>query len=212
MIAGVLGKKLGMTQVFDENGTAVGVTVLEVGPCTVLQIKTEEKDGYSAIQLGFADKKRSRATKPETGHVRKVDSEPKKFVREIRCDAGDASGGVEAGATVGVSVLEGVDSVDIIGQMKGRGFTGVMKRWGFHGQSATHGVKRRHRSPGSIGASASPARVIKGVKMAGRMGGCRRTSLNLKVVDIDVENNLLIVRGAVPGANGGHVLVRPSNR
>lgn len=209
MIAGVLGKKLGMTQMFDENGTAVGVTVLEVGPCTVLQVKTPEKDGYSAVQLGFADKKRSLATKPETGHVKKVDAEPKKFVREVPCDEGDE---VEPGATVGVAVLEGVEFVDVIGQIKGRGFTGVMKRWGFHGQSATHGIKRRHRAPGSIGASASPARVIKGVKMAGRMGGCRRTSLNLKVVDVDVENNLLIVRGAVPGANGGHVIVRPSNR
>ena len=209
MIGGILGKKLGMTQVFDESGVAVGVTVLEVGPCAVLQVKTPESDGYRAVQLGFGDKKRSRATKAETGHVKKVGTEPKRFVREVPCDESDE---VALGSEIAVDVLEGIERVDVIGVMKGRGFAGGMKRHGFHGQSATHGTKRRHRAPGSIGASASPSRVIKGMRMAGQMGNCRRTALSLKVVSVDKDNNLLVVRGAVPGANGGHVIVRPSKR
>ena len=209
MIGGVLGKKLGMTQIFDGDGTSVGVTVLEVGPCQVLQVKTRESDGYCAVQLGFEDKKRRRATKSETGHVKKANAEPKKFVREVSYDEGDP---VQLGETIGVDLLEDAPRVDVIGTMKGRGFAGVMKRWGFRGQSATHGTKRRHRAGGSIGASASPSRVIKGMKMPGHMGACRRTALSLKVMSVDKENNLLLVRGAVPGANGTHVVVRPSSR
>ena len=209
MIRGVLGKKLGMTQIFDDRGAAVGVTVLAVGPCTVLQVKTPERDGYSAVQLGYENKRRTLAKKPETGHVKKANAEPKKFVREVPVDAGDA---LELGSAVGLELLEGVEHVDVTGKMKGRGFAGVMKRWHFAGMGASHGCKRRHRAPGSIGSSAWPSRVIKGKKMGGHMGACRRTSLNLRVVGIDKENGILLVQGAVPGANGGHVIIRPSKR
>lgn len=209
MIRGMLGKKLGMTQVYDQKGVARGVTVLAVGPCTVLQVKKVEGDGYEAVQLGFEDKRRSLAKKPESGHVKKAGAEPKRFIREVPVDAGEA---VDMGSEVGLDVLEGVARVDVTGVMKGRGFTGGMKRWGFHGLSASHGTKRRHRAPGSIGASASPSRVIKGMRMAGHMGACRRTVLNLMVVEVDKEKNLLVVNGAVPGANGGYVIIRPSRR
>ena len=215
-----------MTQIYQENGTAVPVTVLEAGPCTVLQVRTTQRDGYQAVQLGFADKPRRVASKPERGHVRKLKSkvkkvvdekeveeeievEPKRFVREFRED-GPSS--FAEGQLITVSLFQDVKAVDVIGTSKGKGTAGVMKRHNFHGLPASHGVKRKHRSAGSIGASADPARVFKGTRMAGRMGNVRSTVRNLKVVKIDTDNNLLLVRGAVPGPNGGFVMIRKTNK
>jgi large subunit ribosomal protein L3 len=206
-VVGLLGRKIGMTQVFDEDGTVRGVTVLEMGPCQVLQVRTEEKDGYAAIQLGFDDKPRRRATKAERGHVAKVSAEPKRFVREIRLDAAAEQ---EAGAVLTVDVFNDIKKVDVTGTMKGRGFAGVMKRHGFPGLEATHGVQRKNRAAGSIGCSAFPSRVVKGRRMNGQYGNCKNTVRHLKVVRIDIENNCLLVEGGVPGPNGGYVLVRKS--
>ena len=226
MAVGLLGRKIGMTQIYQENGMAVPVTVIEAGPCTVLQVRTRERDGYEALQLGFADKPRRVATKPERGHVRKLKSkiekledgkkveqevevEPKRFIREFRQDG---STSFTEGQVLTVTLFESVKAVDVIGTSKGRGTAGVMKRHHFHGLPASHGVKRKHRSGGSIGASADPARVFKGTRMAGRMGAVRSTVRNLKVIKIDPEMNLLMVRGAVPGPNGGFVMIRKTNK
>ena len=235
---GILGRKVGMTQVYNsESGVVTPVTVIEAGPCTVLQVRTEEKDGYSAVQLGYLDKSRpkdgrsrsrqSQARRSERGHVAKIGSgrsrkmaasgvelrpkaecEPKKFVRELRGGAD----GVEVGQEIGVGVLEGVAAVDVVGTSKGRGYAGVMKRHNFSGQRATHGVKKCHRYPGGTGMSAAPSRVFKGKRMAGRYGGERVTTRNLKLVKVDAERNLLLVEGAVPGPNGGFVVVRETNK
>jgi large subunit ribosomal protein L3 len=212
MRVGLLGRKVGMTQIYQEDGTAVPVTVLECGPCTVLQVRTEERDGYPAVQLGFADKKRRNATQAERGHARKVNAEPKRYVREIRQETADDLGGVAEGQTLTVEVFNEVKSVDVIGTSKGRGFTGVMKRHGFKGLRATHGVKRMHRHPGSSGPSADPAHTRKGIRKPGRHGFARVTVRNLRVVRIDPANNLLLVRGAVPGPNGGFLTVRQTNK
>ena len=209
MAVGLLGRKVGMTQIYQESGTAVPVTVLEAGPCTVLQVRTKERDGYDAVQLGFLDKPRRLATKPERGHVAKVNAEPKRFVREFREDGASS---LAAGAVVTVELFKDVKAVDVIGTSKGKGTAGPMKRWGFKGLPASHGVKRKHRSPGSVGGSADPARVFKGQKMAGRMGNARSTMRNLKIVKIDAEANLILVRGAVPGPNGGFVMIRKTNK
>jgi large subunit ribosomal protein L3 len=195
MRVGLLGRKVGMTQIYLEDGTAVPVTVLECGPCTVLQVRTEERDGYAAVQIGFADKKRKSATQAERGHAKKVGAEPKRFVREIRQDDAAALAAVAAGQTLTVEL-----------------FTGVMKRHGFKGLRATHGVKRMHRHPGSSGPSADPAHTRKGIKKPGHHGHARVTVRNLKVVRIDPANNLLLVRGAVPGPNGGYLTVRQTNK
>ena len=205
MNVGLLGRKVGMTQIFQEDGTVVPVTVIECGPCKVLQIRTAERDGYHALQLGFADKKRKNASQAERGHAKKVDAEPKRFVREVRQD-GPVD--VAEGTTLGVDVFAEIPSVDVIGTSKGRGYTGVVKRYGFRGLRATHGVQRMHRHPGSSGPSADPARVFKGVKKPGQHGNVRKTVRNLKVVRVDAENNLLLVRGAVPGPRGSVVEVR----
>ncbi|MEZ6070431.1 MAG: 50S ribosomal protein L3 [Pirellulales bacterium] len=216
-----------MTQLFDDTGTVIPVTVIEVGPCHVLQTRTAERDGYEAVQLGFVDRPRRLASRSERGHVAKLDSkrsrkrtaagvealpkpdcEPKKFIREIRGPAA----GREIGDELRVDVFENVKAVDIVGTSKGRGTAGVMKRHNFSGQRASHGVKKVHRHPGSIGCSAFPSRVPKGRRMAGRYGNERSTMRNLKVVKIDVEQNLLIVRGAVPGPNGGFVVVSETNK
>ena len=210
MIVGLLGQKVGMTQIFEEDGTAVPVTVLRVGPCTVLQVKTPERDGYYAIQLGFDDKPRGKATKPERGHAKKhANAEPKRFIREIRQD-----GPVDwkEGDVLTVSLFEGISAVDVTGTSKGRGTAGTMKRGGFGGLPASHGVKRKHRSPGSIGATTDPGRVLKGKKMAGHMGNARVTVRNLKVVRVYPEENLLLVCGGVPGPNRGYVIVRQSKK
>lgn len=212
MRVGLLGRKIGMTQIYLEDGTAVPVTVIECGPCTVLQVRTEERDGYSALQLGFSDKKRKSATQAERGHAKKVEAEPKKYVREIRQAAGSDTASVNAGQTLTVDVFSAIPRVDVIGTSKGRGFTGVVKRHGFKGLRATHGVKRMHRHPGSSGPSADPSHTRKGIKKPGQYGNARTTVRNLKVVRVDAENNVLLVRGAVPGPNGGFITVRQTNK
>lgn len=210
MNVGLLGRKVGMTQIYQDDGTAVPVTVLECGPCTVLQIRTEERDGYHAVQLGFQDKKRKSASQAERGHARKVDAEPKRYVREIRQEA--AAEGVNEGQILTVEVFSEIKAVDVIGTSKGRGYSGVMKRHGFKGLRATHGVKRMHRHPGSSGPSADPSRTRKGIRKPGQFGNARITVRNLKVVRIDAENNLLLIRGAVPGPNGGYLMIRQTNK
>jgi len=212
MRVGLLGRKVGMTQIFEANGTAIPVTVLECGPCTVLQVRTAGRDGYIAVQLGFADKRRKVATQAERGHARKVGAEPKRYVREIRQDSPADLGDVAEGQTLTVEVFNEIKSVDVIGTSKGRGFSGVIKRHGFKGLRATHGVKRMHRHPGSSGPSADPAHTRKGIRKPGQYGNARITVRNLKVVRVDPVNNLLLVRGAVPGHNGNFLMIRQTNK
>lgn len=207
MTIGLLGRKLGMTQLYNEQGEVAPVTVIQAGPCSVLQVKTQEGEGYTSIQIGFEDKTKKRATKAEVGHCLKIKASPKRFVREIRND--DISTEYKSGQVLTVDIFENIEKVDIIGTSKGKGFAGVVKRWGFSGGPATHGCTT-HRSPGSIGAGTDPGRVIKGKKMPGRMGGVRTTVRNLDVVKVDKDENLLIVRGAVPGPNGGYIIIRKS--
>lgn len=209
MTVALLGRKVGMTQVYDEAGVLHPVTVISVGPCQVLQVKSQDKDGYNAIQLGYQDKERRKATKAERGHVAKVNAEPKRLVREVRL-AGPAT--EEPGATLTVELFKEIPAVDVTGTMKGRGTAGVMKRHGFRGLETTHGVQRKHRAGGSIGSNTSPGRVLKGVKMGGRYGNTKSTVRNLKVIRVDVENNVLLVEGGVPGPNGGFVMVRKTNK
>jgi len=178
--------------------------VLKAGPCTVLQVKTPERDAYAAVQLGFVDRPRRRATQPERGHARKANTEPKRYVREFGLLADES---LEAGQELTVAALAGVQYVDVAGVTKGRGFTGVVRRYGFSGLGASHGVERKHRSGGSIGMSATPSRVHKGTEMAGHMGAVQRTARNLEVVRIDEENHLLVVKGSVPGPRGGVVTI-----
>jgi len=209
-INGILGKKIGMSQTYTEDGVLTPVTVIQAGPCCVVQVKTPERDGYGAVQLGFDEQRRRRATKPAMGHARKAGIEPQRFVREIRTE-GDT--GLETGQVVTLDVLQGVRHVDVVGTSKGKGFAGVMKRWGFSGLGASHGTSKVHRAPGSIGAASDPIKAVpKGKHMAGRMGNSRCTVRNLRVVRLDQERNLLLVRGAVPGANGTYVIVKPGAR
>lgn len=233
MALGLLGLKVGMTQVYDEAGKLAPVTVLQVGPCPVLQIRNQERDGYDALQLGFLDKPRRKATRPEQGHVSsklsskrrkqraeagivmppKPDTEPQRYIREFRLEA--ASEAKVGDVLKAEQVFQGVKAVDVTGTSKGCGTAGAMKKHGFHGLPASHGVKRHHRSPGSVGSHASnrgSGRPKKGKRMAGRHGASRSTSRNLLLVQVDATNNLLLVRGAVPGPNGGLVLVRPTNK
>jgi len=207
MVEGIIGRKLGMTQVFLEDGRVAPVTVLKAGPCVVVQRKTETKDGYEAVQLGLVDPKAARlANKPMRGHHDKAGIPPTRVLREFRIETGAE---LKEGDRVLVDIFDGVDKVDVIGTSKGKGFQGVMRRHGFRGGRATHG-SMFHRAPGSIGASAFPSRVMKGMRAAGRMGGDRVTVKNLQVVRLDVEKNILVVRGAVPGATGSRVLIRKS--
>ena len=203
-MAQLIGKKLGMTQVFEESGSLVPVSVIEVGPCPIVQVKTEDKDGYSAVQLGFGSKRESLATKPMLGHYKASGAQPQRILREMRVD--DTSE-YKVGESLSVDVFEGADKVDVVGVTKGRGFAGAIKRHGFHRGPETHG-SHSHRELGSVGMCATPARIFKGKRMAGRMGGVRQTAKNLRVVKIDAENNLLYVKGAVPGASNNLVLVR----
>ncbi len=233
MPLGLIGMKVGMTQIYDDRGKISPVTVLEVGPCPVLLIRNQERDGYDAVQLGFRDKPRTKATRAERGHVaadfssnrrkalaaagvplaEKADCEPQRHIREFRL-------AIPATTKVGniltaAEVFQGVPAVDVIGNSKGRGFTGSMKRHNFHGLPAAHGAKKVHRSGGSIGSHASnrgSGRPKKGHLAAGRYGGTRTTVRNLSIVKIDSDNHLVLVRGAVPGPNGGIVLVRPTNK
>ena len=202
---GILGTKLGMTQVFDELNRIVPVTVVQAGPCVVTQVRTQEKDGYQAVQLAFGAIDPRKVNKPETGHFAKAGVTPRRHIAELRTtDAGEYSVGQEITA----EVFEGGSVVDVTGTTKGHGTAGVMKRHGFHGLGAGHGVQRKHRSPGSIGACATPSRVFKGVRMAGRMGHARVTTQNLTVHRVDAESGLLLIKGAVPGPKGGLVFVR----
>ena len=206
-VKGILGRKIGMTQVFDETGKAVPVTVVEAGPCRVAQVKTPERDGYTAIQLAFGEARR--ATKPVVGHFKKANVDPSRYLVELRLDdLGDYAPGSEIKA----DVFESGETVDVIGVTKGKGFAGAMKRHNFKGQGASHGNQAKHRAPGSIGACATPARVFKGTRMAGHMGHRRVTTLNLRVITADPERNLLLIRGAVPGPRGGLVMVRSAVR
>lgn len=227
MALGILGRKVGMTQIFGEAGEMIPVTIIEAGPCHVLRVLTAERDGYEAVQLGFGDRPRAKANRADRGQVAKLDSkrskrlaqsgtatpqkadcEPKRFVREFR----GAPGELSVGAVVAVPAFEGVKAVDVTGISKGRGFAGVMKRHNFSGQRASHGVKKVHRHAGGTGCNTFPARTFKGKRMAGQLGAERCTMRNLRLVRVDAENNLLVVRGAVPGPNGGYVMVRPTNK
>src|SRR5689334_9848970 len=202
---GILGRKLGMTQVFDEGNRVVPVTVIEAGPCRVVQLKTPERDGYAAVQLAFGDTKAARLSKPELGHLKAANVEATKYLAELRVD--DLAG-FELGQVLKADVFEAGERVDVTGISKGKGFAGVMKRHNFKGQGAAHGNHKKHRAPGAIGACATPARVFKGLRMAGQYGNTRVTTLNLQVVEGDAERNLLLVKGAIPGPNGGLVFVR----
>ncbi|MEU9507555.1 50S ribosomal protein L3 [Micromonospora sp. NPDC048170] len=203
-VKGILGAKLGMTQVWDNN-RVVPVTVVEAGPCVISQVRSAEKDGYSAVQLAYGTIDPRKVKKPISGHYAKADVAPRRHIVELRtADAADYSLGQE----ITVEEFPAGVSIDVTGKTKGKGYAGPMKRHGFHGLRASHGVERKHRSPGSIGACATPGRVFKGTRMAGRMGGVRYTVQNLTVQAVDTENNLLLVRGAIPGPKGALVLVR----
>jgi large subunit ribosomal protein L3 len=202
---GILGEKLGMTQVWDAANRLVPVTVVKAGPCVVTQVRTPERDGYGAVQLGFGSVDPRKVNKPETGHFEKAGVPPRRYLIELRTT--DAST-YEVGQEVTAEVFEAGALVDVVSTSKGKGFSGVMKRHGFAGLGAGHGVQRKHRSPGSIGACATPARVFKGLKMAGRHGGVRTTTLSLKVHAVDAEKGLLLIKGAVPGPSGALVFVR----
>lgn len=207
MKKGIIGKKIGMTQIFDEVGNVIPVTVIEAGPCVVAQLKTVENDGYDAVQLGFADVKEKHLTKPEIGHFAKAGVANKKYLKEFRLD--DCSG-YAVGNTVTADIFAAGDKIDVTGTTKGRGYTGAVKRWGHHMLCATHGVGPIHREVGSMGANSTPSRVYKNKKMAGQYGNEQVTILNLNVVKIDKENNLIAVKGAIPGAKGGIVFIRDS--
>jgi large subunit ribosomal protein L3 len=206
---GLLGKKLSMTRIFDDQGRVVPVTVIEAGPCHVTQVKTPEADGYHAVQLGFGSRREILLTKPLLGHLKKSDAPPVALIREFRqAEAVE----VQPGDTLTVEQFQVGDKVHVTGISKGRGFAGVMKRHGFHGHKASHGTHESFRGPGSIGSSASPSRVFKGKRMPGHMGVDRVTVRNLTVIKVDQENNLLLVKGAVPGARNGWLEIRKQPR
>jgi large subunit ribosomal protein L3 len=214
-MAMLLGKKVGMTQVYDKLGKLVPVTVIQAGPCVVMQVKTAETDGYNAIQLGFDEMKSTRRNRPEVGHAKKAKTTPKRFVREVRLPD-DAEEPCAAGESVTVSAFSEEKFVDVVATSKGKGFAGVMKRHGFGGFPASHGTERKHRAPGSISSFASDAGhgpgPKKGKRMAGHMGDCRVTAKNHELVAIDEEQNLLVVKGSVPGPAGGYCVVRSAKR
>lgn len=205
-MTGILAKKIGMTQIF-EDGKFIPVTVIQAGPNFILQKKTVENDGYSALQLGFDEKKEKNTTKPLMGIFTKAGVTPLRFVKELKVEATDS---YELGQELKVDTLTGVEFVDITGTSKGKGTAGVMKRHNFSGNRATHGVSRNHRKGGSIGMSSWPGKVLKNKKMAGQYGNANVTVQNLKVIRIDAENNLLLVKGAVPGAKNGYIVVKPA--
>lgn len=227
MSKGILGRKVGMTQIYDDSGQAIPVTVIQAGPCHVLQLRTVDRDGYEAVQMGYLDRPRHLASRSERGHVAKLtskrskrrsaagvellekaDCEPKRFVREFK----GPTEGYEVGQEIKVDTFSEVQAVDVIGTSKGRGYAGVMKRHNFAGQRASHGVKKVHRHAGGTGMSAWPSRLFKGKRMAGQYGNAQVTVRNLKVVGVDAENDLLLVHGAIPGPNGGMLLVRETNK
>lgn len=204
-VKGILGRKLGMTQVWDADNRVIPVTVIQAGPCRVVQLKTPERDGYSAVQIAFGSAKEQRLTRPELGHLEKHGAGPSKHLAEVRVD--DLSP-YAVGQVISADVFAAGERVDVTGISKGKGFAGTMQRHNFKGQGASHGNHKKHRAPGSVGACATPARVFKGMRMAGQYGNVRTTTLNLEVVEGDAERGLLLVKGAVPGPNGGIVFVR----
>lgn len=205
---GIIGRKVGMTQVFDAAGQVIPVTVIEAGPCYVTQVRTQERDGYTAVQLGFGEVKAQRLTKGQVGHLQRVNIPPLRHLREFRTKETD----VEEGERITVDVFEKGERVDVVGVSKGRGFAGGIKRHGFNRQPKTHGQSDRERAHGSVGSTSTPGRVFKGSRMAGHMGSERVTSQNLEVVVVDPERNLLAVRGSVPGAKGGIVMIKAARK
>jgi len=204
MSIGILGKKVGMTRLFGEHGEVIPVTVIEAGPCHVVQVKTKATDGYEAVQIGFGEKKENTVNKPAQGHFRKANVPPLRALREFRVDSVE---NFQVGEQLTAEIFSAGELVDIRGISKGKGFSGVMKRWGFKGGKASHGAET-HRHPGSIGASSDPSRVFKNLPMAGRMGGKQVTVQNLEVVKVDAERNLLVVKGSVPGPRNGMLMIR----
>lgn len=209
MSIGLLGRKVGMTRVFTDEGVSVPVTVLEVAGNRVAQVRTPEKDGYAAVQLAFGSRRNSRVTKPEAGHFAKAGVEAAELLREFRVDAQVAQT-YQPGAAVGADIFSAGQRVDVSGVTKGKGFAGTIKRHNFHSQRASHGNSRSHNVPGSIGMAQDPGRVFPGKRMSGHMGSVAQTTQNLELVRVDAERGLLLVKGAVPGAKGGHVVVRPA--
>ena len=208
---GMIGRKVGMTQVFDEQGNVIPVTVIEAGPCYVTQVRNAERDGYAAVQLGFSETKPSRLTRGQLGHLQKKNLPALKVLREFRVRDEDLAD-LEEGSEIKVDVFDKGDLVDIIGTSKGRGFAGTIKRHGFGRGPKTHGQSDRERAPGAIGMCAAPGRTLKGQRMGGRMGNDRVTMQNLEVVVVDAEKNLLAVRGSVPGTKGGIVVIKPARK
>lgn len=206
MVNALLGRKLGMTRIFTEDGRWIEVTLLQAGPCTVVQRKTEDKDGYEAVQVGFEDRKETKVTKPLRGHFKRAGVLPKRVLREFRVETASP---LKPGDEIRSDIFKAGDRVDVSGTSKGKGFAGVQKRHGFRGGPGTHG-SNFHRAPGSIGQSAYPSKVIRGKRMPGRMGNASATTQNLEVIEVDPEKNLLVVRGCVPGAKGGLVVVKHS--
>ncbi|MFN8532081.1 MAG: 50S ribosomal protein L3 [Dehalococcoidia bacterium] len=200
---GILGKKLGMSQVFRQDGRVVPVTAIEAGPCTITQLKTQEKDGYSAVQVGYGTRKK--INRPQRGHLRKSGAPAVRYLREFRLSDDPA---LELGATIDVGIFKAGDHVDVVGVSKGKGFAGVVKRHGFRGGPKTHGQSDRHRAPGSVGSGTTPGRVLRGLRMAGHMGHERVTVQHLEVIEADPKRNLLLLKGSVPGADNGLLIIR----
>jgi large subunit ribosomal protein L3 len=205
---GILGRKIGMTQIYVEDGTAIPVTVIKAGPCLVVQRRTAEKDGYEAVQIGLVEERPAKVSKPEAGHFKKAGVAPVRRIEEFEIVAGEE---LNAGDEIRASIFQEKDWVDVVGTSKGKGYQGVMKRHGFAGGRGSHG-SMFHRAPGSIGSSAFPSRVFKGMRMGGRMGGERVTTKNLQIVKIDADLNLIYVRGAVPGPKTGYLAIRRAKR
>jgi large subunit ribosomal protein L3 len=206
---GILGRKIGMTQIFDESAKAIPVTAIEAGPCKVAQVRTPERDGYSAVQLAFGEIKEAKLTKARAGHLTKTGVGAHRHLVELRL--ADISQ-FQVGQEIKADIFEQGERADVVGTSKGKGFAGVIKRHGFHGGPGSHGTERKHRTPGSIGAGTTPHHVLKGRKMPGRMGGERVTTLNLEVVRVDAERNLILIKGNVPGPDGGLVIIRSAVR
>jgi large subunit ribosomal protein L3 len=208
-LKGILGEKLGMTQIFDANNRVVPVTVVKAGPCVVTQIRTQDVDGYTAVQIGYGQIDPRKVTKPLSGHFAKAGVTPRRHLIELRTSSTD---GYEVGQEFGAELFSDGATVDVTGTTKGKGTAGVMKRHGFHGVSSSHGSHRNHRKPGSIGGCSTPGRVFKGMRMAGRMGVDKQTTQSLRVVKVDTERGLLLIEGAIPGPKGGLVLVRTATK
>jgi large subunit ribosomal protein L3 len=204
-MSGLIGKKLGMTRIFDERGKSVPVTVIQTGPCYVTEVRTKEKHGYDALQLGFEEKREKSVKQPERGHFEKAGVKPMRYLREFRTF--DKIESFKPGDVIKADIFQGADTVKVSGVSKGKGFQGVVKRHHFNGGPQTHGQSDRWRAPGSVGSSSYPSRVLKGLRMAGRMGGDRVTVRNLKVIRVDAENNVVMVRGGVPGGPNGMVII-----